>query len=64
VGAAENAARPRGASRFGNRIHLRFAEVFRENDESRQTITVGGQTQQGYGTACRAPDGQWHVQPR
>jgi len=32
--------------------------------EFQQTITVGGQTQQGYGTACRAPDGQWRVQPR
>jgi surface antigen len=32
--------------------------------EFQQTITVGGQTQQGYGTACRAPDGQWRVVQR
>jgi len=29
--------------------------------EYQQTITVGGKTQQGYGTACRQPDGQWKV---
>jgi surface antigen len=29
--------------------------------EFQQTITVGGETQQGYGTACRQPDGSWKV---
>lgn len=29
--------------------------------EYQQTITVGGRTQQAYGQACRAPDGQWRV---
>lgn len=29
--------------------------------EFQQTITVGGQSQQGYGTACRQPDGSWKV---
>ena len=29
--------------------------------EFEQTITVGGETQQAYGTACRQPDGNWHV---
>ncbi len=29
--------------------------------EFQQTITVGGQMQKGYGTACRAPDGQWKI---
>jgi surface antigen len=29
--------------------------------EFQQNITVGGQTQQGYGTACRQPDGSWKV---
>ncbi len=29
--------------------------------EYQQTITVGGQTQQAYGTACRQPDGTWKV---
>jgi surface antigen len=29
--------------------------------EFQQTITVGGQPQQGYGTACRQPDGTWRI---
>lgn len=29
--------------------------------EYQQTITVGGKRQQGYGTACRQPDGSWKV---
>lgn len=29
--------------------------------EYQQTIVVGGQTQQGYGTACRQPDGSWEI---
>ncbi len=29
--------------------------------EYQQTITVGGKTQQAYGTACRQPDGQWKI---
>jgi surface antigen len=29
--------------------------------EFQQTIVVGGQTQQGYGTACRQPDGSWRM---
>lgn len=29
--------------------------------EFQQTINVGGQQQQGYGTACRQPDGSWKV---
>lgn len=30
--------------------------------EYRQEITVGGEAQQSYGTACRQPDGSWKVQ--
>lgn len=30
--------------------------------EYQQTVTVGGQTQQAYGTACRQPDGSWKIQ--
>jgi surface antigen len=26
-----------------------------------QTVTVGGQAQQAYGTACRQPDGSWLI---
>lgn len=29
--------------------------------EYQQTVTVGGQTEQAYGTACRQPDGSWKV---
>jgi surface antigen len=29
--------------------------------EFQQTITVGGQTEQAYGTACRQPDGSWQI---
>ncbi len=29
--------------------------------EYQQTVTVGGQTEQGYGTACRQPDGSWEI---
>jgi surface antigen len=29
--------------------------------EYTQRITVGGHTQEGYGTACRQPDGSWQV---
>jgi len=29
--------------------------------EFQQTITVGGQTQEGVGTACRQPDGTWRI---
>lgn len=29
--------------------------------EYNQTITVGGKTERGYGTACRQPDGSWQI---
>jgi surface antigen len=29
--------------------------------EYQQTITVGGQMHQAYGTACRQPDGNWKI---
>ncbi|MFT5539268.1 MAG: surface antigen [Alphaproteobacteria bacterium] len=29
--------------------------------EYQQTVTVGGKTQDAYGTACRQPDGSWKV---
>jgi len=29
--------------------------------EFTQTITVAGEKQQGYGTACRQPDGSWQI---
>lgn len=29
--------------------------------EYQQTVTVGGRTQEAYGTACRQPDGSWRI---
>lgn len=29
--------------------------------EFQQTITIGGQQEQSYGTACRQPDGSWRI---
>jgi surface antigen len=29
--------------------------------EFQQTITVGGRTERGFGTACRQPDGSWRI---
>jgi surface antigen len=29
--------------------------------EFQQTIVVGGQSQDGFGTACRQPDGSWRI---
>ena len=29
--------------------------------EFQQTIVVGGKSQQGFGTACRQPDGTWQI---
>lgn len=29
--------------------------------EFQQTVTVGGRSEQAYGTACRQPDGTWHI---
>ncbi len=30
--------------------------------EYQQEVTVAGETQKAYGTACRRPDGQWQIQ--
>ena len=29
--------------------------------EFQQTVTIGGETQKAYGTACRQPDGSWKI---
>ncbi|MCB9990616.1 MAG: glycine zipper 2TM domain-containing protein [Rhodospirillales bacterium] len=31
--------------------------------EFQQTVTIAGQQQKAYGTACRQPDGNWKIQP-
>ena len=30
--------------------------------EFQQSVTIGGNTEQAYGTACRQPDGTWKIQ--
>ena len=30
--------------------------------EYQQTVTIGGKTEEAYGTACRQPDGSWKMQ--
>ena len=30
--------------------------------EFQQTVTVGGNTEEAYGTACRQPDGSWKIE--
>lgn len=50
--------------RSGNRGRVVATREGRRNDgaycrEFQQTIIVGGQAQQAYGTACRQPDGSW-----
>ena len=30
--------------------------------EFQQTVTIGGESQEAYGTACRQADGQWEIQ--
>ena len=30
--------------------------------EYQQTVTVGGRTEEAFGTACRQPDGSWQIQ--
>ena len=33
----------------------------RQCREFQQTVTIGGRTEQGYGTACLQPDGSWEI---
>lgn len=41
-------------------------ETYQRNDgqycrEFQQTVTIGGKTEEAYGTACRQPDGSWKI---
>ena len=50
----------------GNRGTITPVRTYREMSgrycrEYQQTVTVGGRTEQAYGTACRQPDGSWKV---
>lgn len=29
--------------------------------EFQQTVTIGGETEEAYGTACQQPDGAWEI---
>jgi len=49
----------------GNHGAITPTRTFQKNDrycrEFTQTIVVGGKKQEGYGTACRQPDGTWEI---
>ena len=51
----------------GNQYAITPTKTFQTNNnqycrEYQTTVTVAGKQQQGYGTACRQPDGQWQIQ--
>ena len=51
----------------GHRGTITPVETYQRDDgrycrEFQQTVTVGGRTEQAYGTACRQPDGTWQIQ--
>ena len=50
----------------GNSGTITPTRTFQKTDgqycrEYQQTITVGGQLEEAYGTACRQPDGTWQI---
>ena len=50
----------------GNQGTITPRKTFKRNDgtycrEFTQTITIGGRTEEAYGTACRQPDGTWKL---
>lgn len=50
----------------GNRGTVTPKQYYKEDSgrycrEYQQTVTVGGKQSQGYGTACRQPDGSWEI---
>ena len=50
----------------GNRGTVTPTQTYQRNDgaycrEFQQTVTVGGSTEEAYGTACRQPDGSWQI---
>ena len=50
----------------GNMGTVTPIETYQQSDgtycrEFQQTVTVGGETQEAYGTACRMPDGSWQI---
>ena len=50
----------------GNSGTVTPTQTYQRNDgaycrEFTQTVTVGGRTEEAYGTACRQPDGSWQV---
>ena len=50
----------------GNSGTITPTQTYQQNDgtycrEFTQSVTVAGETQQAYGTACRQPDGTWQI---
>lgn len=42
-------------------IRTGTSSLGRQCREFLQTVTIGGRTEQAYGTACRQPDGSWEI---
>ena len=62
-----NQAMPWRNPQSGNYGTVTPVQTYQEADgtycrEYQQTVVVGGQSQQAYGTACRQPDGTWQIQ--
>ena len=50
-----------GASGSVQATRVGVSESGRQCREFQQTVTVGGRTEQAYGTACLQPDGSWEI---
>lgn len=50
-----------GVSGTHTPIHTEQTETGQYCREFQQTITIGGQTEEAYGRACRQPDGTWMI---
>ena len=50
-----------GASGAVQTVRTGTSSLGRECREFLQTVTIGGRSEQAYGTACRQPDGSWEI---
>ena len=49
--------------RFGEAVVESNMTVMTQGFERVQEVTIGGKSEQAYGTACQQPDGAWEVIP-
>jgi len=42
-------------------VRTSYSDAGQPCREYQQTVTIGGETQQAYGTACRQEDGSWRI---